>query len=231
MRQIIYPEEYLEIISMAAKRGLTKKKAKELGIGGQLHHIIPRCVAPELVNEKSNIVFLKHEEHYNAHKILAEANPKDPIAGAWAAMKMKKETQEFFTSEDYAKAMDMSALQSSKRMTGRIVSEETKRKLSERIVSEETRKKMSENHADVSGSNNPRYGKGKIKGAGTPLKKCRAKEYPEIIFNSRYQAEIYSKELGWTGVSGPHIAANILGKRNYCGKDANGNPLHWEDAA
>ena len=51
----------------------------------------------------------------------------------------------------------------SKTLSGRYISDEQRKKISEsnrnRKVSEETRKKMSDNHADVSGSNNPNYGK------------------------------------------------------------------------
>lgn len=97
------------------------------------------------------------------------------------------------------------------------------------VPSEETRKKMIENHADVRGNKNPHYGVPKKEGTGTPPKKCCTKEHPDIIFNSRLQAELISKSLGWTGVNQSHVAANILGKRNYCGKDENGTPLHWED--
>lgn len=48
-------------------------------------------------------------------------------------------------------------------LVGRKVSDETRKKLSEinkgRVLTEETRKKISENHHDISGENNPMYGK------------------------------------------------------------------------
>lgn len=53
----------------------------------------------------------------------------------------------------------------SKKMKGRTFSEETKQKLSKankgRTFSEETKQRMSKNHANVSGKNNPMYGKDK----------------------------------------------------------------------
>lgn len=142
MREIIYPEEYLTIIETASRRGLTKKSAEEQDIGVHGHHIIPKSVAPELANEKSNIVFLTYEEHYTAHKILAEANPDDPIAYAWNCMKINEKTKQFFSAEDYAEAM-------------RLQSDLNKN----RIISDETRRKMRESRPDVSGDKNPFYGK------------------------------------------------------------------------
>jgi group I intron endonuclease len=48
-------------------------------------------------------------------------------------------------------------------LTGRVLSEESKQKIREKHLgkelSEETRKKISENHHDISGENNPMYGK------------------------------------------------------------------------
>lgn len=65
-------------------------------------------------------------------------------------------------SDETKKKMSLSA-KGNKRSSGRIVSEETKQKLREknvgRVLSEDTKKKISENHHDVSGENNPMYGK------------------------------------------------------------------------
>lgn len=56
-----------------------------------------------------------------------------------------------------------SSLKGNKNCLGRILSEESKQKIREKhlgkIVSEETRKKISQNHQDISGKNNPMYGK------------------------------------------------------------------------
>lgn len=140
MREIIYPIEYLNIIANAVRRGLTKKTAKQLGIGGHVHHIIPKCVAPELEKEKYNIVFLTYEEHYIVHKLLAEANPKDKIAMAWSCMNTSKKTKQFFTAEDYANAMKLYNV---------IIRETTSGENSPNFgkkASDEARKKMSEAH-------------------------------------------------------------------------------------
>lgn len=40
------------------------------------HHIIPRCMGGS--DEDSNLIYLTLQEHFIAHKLLAEENPEDP---------------------------------------------------------------------------------------------------------------------------------------------------------
>ncbi len=65
-------------------------------------------------------------------------------------------------SEETKKKMSASS-KGNKNCLGRTLSEESKQKIREKhlgkFVSEETKKKISENHHDISGKNNPMYGK------------------------------------------------------------------------
>ena len=65
-------------------------------------------------------------------------------------------------SEETKKKMSVSA-KGNKNCLGRKLSEESKQKIREKhlrkVVSEETKKKISENHHDISGKNNPMFGK------------------------------------------------------------------------
>lgn len=253
MRKIIYPEEYLAIIEMAAKRGLTKKSAKEQGIGGQMHHIIPKSVAPELTKEKSNIVFLTYEEHYNVHRILAEANPNDYIAIAWSCMATSKKTKRFFNSEDYAKAMELNAALNSKRMIGDNNPSKRKEVVEKQVakrkgkpahnkgvpMSEEQKIKVSIGRkGKCCGPDNPMYGKkgkeapgyGKKKkpGTGRPFVKVYCIEHPELgIFECAKYAERKCRELGFASIYAQGILSCCKGKLNHSGLDLEGRPLHW----
>lgn len=49
---------------------------------GEKHHIIPKCIGGN--NKKSNIILLSYENHYKAHKILAESFPNNHgLVAAW----------------------------------------------------------------------------------------------------------------------------------------------------
>lgn len=67
-------------------------------------------------------------------------------------------------SEDTRKKMSISGKNTPKPwLSGRVLSEESKQKIREKhlgkLLSDETRKKISENHHNISGENNPMYGK------------------------------------------------------------------------
>lgn len=226
MRNIIYPIEYLNIISNAIRRGLTKKTAKQLGIGGHIHHIIPKTVAPELSKEKYNMVFLTYEEHYTVHKILAEANMNDDIAYAWGCMSTSKETKRFFTSEDYAIAMELSSNLKSKRMSG------DGNYMSGKTHTDEELYLMSVNRkGKCCGEDNPMYGINthELYGTGQKDKKIICLEYSYIDFKSIMDAERTAPNYGFKKVSASGIRGciNNPDKFKSCGKDAEGNKLHW----
>lgn len=254
MIEIIYSKEYLDLIDKARKRGWTKKAANEQGIYVEGHHVIPKCVAPELEKDEDNIVFLTGAEHFIVHKELSNSNPNnDKLSYAFWHMcispKNKQRDRQYNVSpEDY----EMAKIRFADLYSKRVVSEETRKKLSEREVSAETRKKLSdsgkgkilsaETRKKMSDSAKGRIvsdetkkkisdsskGKSKPEGSGTPPVKVYCLEYPDIIFDSYRDAERKSKELGWSSVNDANIASHIKGKYKYCGKDSSGNKLHWK---
>lgn len=61
-----YLKAYCNLIRKAEKRGYTKKKAKELGVYVEGHHIFPVSV----FGKNKRIVYLTAREHYIAHALL-----------------------------------------------------------------------------------------------------------------------------------------------------------------
>jgi len=123
------------------------------------HHIIPRCMGGEgaLWEHKthSNIVLLTAKEHFIAHLLLHKAYPADVRLqrALWALMNFKKKVM--ISARLYAevKASVVSSL------TGRTLSDETKKKLSEAKAGKPTGRIMTEDHKEVFG----RANKGKKK--------------------------------------------------------------------
>lgn len=109
------------------------------------HHIIPKCLGGS--NEEGNLVDLYAREHYEAHKLLAEENPREcSLQYAWWMMSHSFNSYRekyIVTEEEYERARE----NFSNAMSNKIVSDETRRKISiagkGKKVSEDTRKKMS----------------------------------------------------------------------------------------
>ena len=141
----------------------------------EIHHIIPACVGGDGIryagNRKKNsihenLIWLYPEEHFIAHKLLAEENPDNAkIVFAWSRMTFPKgKTQRNFeiSEDDYAELKRMLSKHLSENNPGlkdghpwnyglkgvQKVSEETRKKMSEqrkgRKLSEETKQKMRE---------------------------------------------------------------------------------------
>lgn len=62
-----YDEFIQQIINTRGRFGIPKGEYHER------HHILPKCMGG--TNDKDNLVDLTAQEHYNAHKLLAEENP------------------------------------------------------------------------------------------------------------------------------------------------------------
>lgn len=228
MEQIIYPIEYLNIITSACKRGLTKKSAKELGINGQLHHIIPRSVAPELAKEKFNIVFLTHEEHYIVHKLLAEANPNNRIALAWQLMYCKKTTKEFFSAEDYAKAIAISnEFKSSD--ANPLKGKKRDKKVGEKISASKRGKPNGCKGRPRPKNSGRRKGMPRAYNSGAP-RKCIVHINTGTIIKSIADAERFGISNGLVGINKANISTCVNGRRKSCGKDIYGNAQYWRFA-
>jgi len=59
-----YTAKYYSIVSSAETRPKKRKKSYHL------HHIIPRSIRPDMINDKDNIVSLTIEEHIECHRLL-----------------------------------------------------------------------------------------------------------------------------------------------------------------
>ena len=108
------------------------------------HHIVPKCIGGTDAND--NLIDLFAREHFEAHRLLALENPDNAkLAYAWGCMAFpsaKTHQRYELTPEEYEEA----------RVAVSIARKGVKN-------SAGARKKISENHADVSGTNNPMYGK------------------------------------------------------------------------
>lgn len=115
------------------------------------HHIKPQCLGG--TNNDDNLIDLYAHEHFIAHKLLALENPTNEklIYAWWMMAHVKSDNQEREVSPmEYEEAKKVFS-----KTHGKIVSE----LLKGHEVSVESRSKISKNHADVSGKNNPMYGK------------------------------------------------------------------------
>ena len=92
------------------------------------HHIIPKCLGGS--NEEENLIDLFAKEHFIAHKLLAQENPdNNSLVFAWTCMAFpNNNVQKRYeaTPEEYEEAKKAI----SKAMSGRTVSDETKKKQS-----------------------------------------------------------------------------------------------------
>lgn len=142
--------KYLILISRAKIREKYNPLTKDF----EIHHIVPKCCGGKNVAE--NLVKLTYQEHYRAHKELAESNPKhDGLQMAWS--KLAVSNKKILTEDEFAIARKAGrealsrtlkgkpAPQVAKANSERIWTEEmreTQRKKSTgRICSEETREK------------------------------------------------------------------------------------------
>ncbi|GAD29816.1 HNH endonuclease family protein [Photobacterium leiognathi lrivu.4.1] len=78
----MHKEQYDQLIKTGVGRWNTRKEAP---CYVELHHIIPKCMGGG--DDKSNLVFLTAEEHYEAHRLLAMAYPEERgLQNAWWSM-------------------------------------------------------------------------------------------------------------------------------------------------
>lgn len=124
------------------------------------HHILPKArdFFPEYANMKEfswNICHLTHREHFIAHMILYKAFPGSSQVAAFFNMSNiigKQSSKIYHNSLREHSIKQRNAIvpeerrkRISEKLTGRIISEETKNKLKGHIVSEESRNKISKN--------------------------------------------------------------------------------------
>lgn len=128
------------------------------------HHIIPKCMGGN--NNTENLIDLYAGEHYMAHKLLALENPDERgLQIAWLNMSTVKNSnhkrdivismEEF---EEIRKACSRALSGKGNPMYGVHLCGEKAGRYNVPFT-DESRKKISENHIDVSGANNPMFGK------------------------------------------------------------------------
>lgn len=217
------------------------------------HHIIPRCMGGN--DEESNLIDLYAKEHYEAHRLLAEENPKnEKLTFAWWIMSTKSSKTDGryeVTAQEYELAkIALSEAQSKAKkeqfvnkenhpMFGKAHSEESKYKMSKahcgKVLTEEHKRHIGE---ALSGINNPCYGKPKTQ--EQKLKQSNAMTGRYTGGNSTSCVPIYCPELNesfWGlqevcdkyGFTKPNISKCLKGERKHSGKHpVTGEKLTWQ---
>lgn len=138
-------DEFIDNILKTRGRYIFESRYKER------HHIVPKCLGG--TNKKENLIDLLPEEHYMAHKLLAQENPDNyKLQYAWWNMAQCKGSMKkrfTVTKEEYALAREAK----SKFSTGEL------NPCYGRKHTDEEKILMRKNHKDFTGKNHPHYGK------------------------------------------------------------------------
>lgn len=108
----ISPRYFEYINSIISSRGQWSEEVRYSTIGFQRHHIIPKCFGglPQRVSWKhhENIIWLYPNEHFIAHRILAEEHPNNyPLVDAFWRMVHCKNGRYIATPEEYQEAYNL----------------------------------------------------------------------------------------------------------------------------
>lgn len=124
------------------------------------HHIVPKCMGGG--NEEENLIDLYAREHFIAHKLLAQENPKNnSLVFAWSMMGSLNNSQQRceLTPEEYEEA----------RIARSIAMSGENNVMYEKHHSESTKQKISvANKGKCSGEKNPMYGDHRFTGENNP---------------------------------------------------------------
>lgn len=190
------------------------------------HHIKPRCLGG--LNKEDNYVDLYGREHFIAHKLLADENPKNKkLQYAWWCMSSMEHrfTKERYkcTPEEFEEARIAMSKCVKIDQSGKYVSDETKKKLSKSRkgmrLSEETKQKIG---AAASGEKNPFYGKTHSE----ETKRKMSRPVLCIETNVAYYGATEAHKL--TGIDLSDISKCCKGKLKSAGKHPiTGERLHW----
>lgn len=147
-----YLKTYCNLIRKAEQRDYTKKKAKELGVYVEGHHIFPVSI----FGKNNRIVYLTGREHYVAHALLEKICIQRYGESHWKTKKMIKSHINMMGKNEYMEKYVNSILYENCRirfslqmsgsgnpMYGKTHSEEYIKYLKQRNFSEETRMRMS----------------------------------------------------------------------------------------
>ena len=130
-------KEYLEFVQEA-------ERSRDLERYSEWHHVIPKCFDKE--GKYVKYAHLNGADHFRAHMKLVECFVSDFRYRIVSALSRMKGDVRGISPEDWEKARKVISEEHSKRMTGY-------------VVSEETRRRIKLNHADFKGINHPSYGK------------------------------------------------------------------------
>lgn len=215
-------ESYKEYINRILQSRNNKKDVNEYQ---ERHHIVPLCVGG--TNDEDNLVYLYAQEHYYAHKLLAQNYPDNTkLQYAWWNMcQCSQNGKRLYniSDQDYYEARK----EFSNNMKGNSFALGQK-------LSEETREKMRKAHLNhQTGENNGMYGKhcseeckikirNKLSGSNNPsAHKVQCIETNQIFSTVKEASE-------WCGISHSDIAAYIRGKQKSAGKHPlTKEKLHW----
>lgn len=158
--------DYKKLYDKIIEKAKNEDRKLKCGVYYEKHHIKPRSLFKDLVNDENNIVFLTAKEHFVCHMLLEKIY--DSYQMKYAIWRMCNDGKYKVSSRyyEYVKtkiAKESSVLNKGKKLSeevkhkislglsGKTHSEETKKKISasydpsKHILSEEVRKKLSEN--------------------------------------------------------------------------------------
>ena len=96
--------EYFKII----RKALSENRKKSKNLYYEAHHIIPESF--EVFGKKSSLVLLTAQEHYECHKLLAEAFKTHPLYNKkmlWAFHRMTYSKKRKLTADEYTEARQL----------------------------------------------------------------------------------------------------------------------------
>lgn len=103
-----YLGQYLSIITEALLANRRRYcKSDERYIYYEQHHILPKSLYPQYEKDKTNLVLLTAEEHFECHKLLTKVFPGQEMAHAFWRMCCCNGTKTIVTKEDYSLARSL----------------------------------------------------------------------------------------------------------------------------
>lgn len=121
-------DKYLQIINEALQANRHRyHKSDERYVYYERHHILPKSLYPQYEKDKTNLVLLTAEEHFECHKLLVEIFQVPEMIFAYLLMSRNKE----LTPEVFEKLKREFAIAISSRLTGVPKSVEHRQHISE----------------------------------------------------------------------------------------------------
>lgn len=153
---------YQKIYNSIIERAKSQNRQKNKGIYYEEHHILPRGMGGS--EQKENKVLLTAKEHYIAHILICKIYPhnKKMLYAIWRLVNSNGKQGHKINASEYQRLKEK-IIELRKKSKGWHQSEEFKKRLSNLFKgipkSKEHKLHLSQNHANISGKNNPMYGK------------------------------------------------------------------------